>query len=240
MPMPPPTPPAPAGPLLSVIVPVYNEAATIARVLERVAAAPFDKEILVVDDGSSDGTPGILRGLEGKDGVRVLRLERNRGKGAALRRAIPETRGEVVVFQDADLEYDPQDYARLLEPIQRFGADAVYGSRFLGAHRVFLFWHYLGNRFLTLVTNVLFNTNLTDMETGAKAIRGQVLRGLRLSATRFDIEPELTARLFQKGYRVFEVPIAYSGRSYSEGKKIGWRDGVQALWRLVRCRLTRP
>lgn len=226
--------------LLSVIIPVYNEAATIERVLQRVAEAPFGKEVLVVDDASTDGTRDILRRHEGRDGVRVLWQERNLGKGAALRRAIPETRGDVVLFQDADLEYDPRDYARLLEPIQRFGADAVYGSRFLGPHRVFLFWHYLGNRLLTLLTNVLFDTHLTDMETGAKAFRGDVLRSLRLTAERFDIEPEVTARLFQRGHRVFEVPIAYSGRNYSEGKKIGWRDGAQALLRLLRCRLTRP
>jgi glycosyltransferase involved in cell wall biosynthesis len=226
--------------LLSVIVPVYNEAATIERILERVTGAPFEKEVLVVDDGSSDGTRDTLRARDGRDGVRVLWSDRNRGKGAALRRAIPETRGDVVVFQDADLEYDPRDYARLLEPILRHGADAVYGSRFLGPHRVFLFWHYAANRFLTLLTNVLFNTNLTDMETGAKAFRGEVLRGLRLTADRFDIEPEVTARLFQQGRRVFEVPITYSGRGYAEGKKIGWRDGVAAGVRLLRCRLTRP
>jgi len=226
--------------LLSVIVPVYNEAATIERILERVTGAPFEKEVLVVDDGSTDGTRDVLRDRDGRDGVRVLWSDRNRGKGAALRRAIPETRGDVVVFQDADLEYDPRDYAPLLEPILRHGADAVYGSRFLGPHRVFLFWHYAANRFLTLLTNVLFDTNLTDMETGAKAFRGEVLRGLRLTADRFDIEPEVTARLFQEGRRVFEVPITYSGRGYAEGKKIGWRDGVAAVARLLRCRLTRP
>jgi glycosyltransferase involved in cell wall biosynthesis len=226
--------------LLSVIVPVYNEAATIERILERVTGAPLEKEVLVVDDGSTDGTRDILRARDGRDGVRVLWSDRNRGKGAALRRAIPETRGDVVVFQDADLEYDPRDYALLLEPILHHGADAVYGSRFLGPHRVFLFWHYAANRFLTLLTNVLFDTNLTDMETGAKAFRGEVLRGLRLTADRFDIEPEVTARLFQEGRRVFEVPITYSGRGYAEGKKIGWRDGVAAVARLLRCRLTRP
>jgi len=226
--------------LLSVIVPVYNEAATIARVLERVREAPFKKEVLIVDDGSTDGTREILRSLDGRDAVRVLWQPRNAGKGAALRRAIPETRGDVVVFQDADLEYDPLDYNRLVEPIVRYGADAVYGSRFLGPHRVFLFWHYAANRLLTLLTNILFDNNLTDMETGAKAFRGEVVRRLRLTADRFDIEPEVTARLFQGGYRVFEVPIAYSGRNYSEGKKIGGWDAVQAFIRLIRCRLTRP
>jgi len=224
---------------LSVIVPVYNEAPTIAALLEKVLRAPYRKEILVVDDGSTDGTPEILGRFNGRDGVRVLRQERNRGKGAALRRAIPETRGEIVVFQDADLEYDPEDYPRLTEPILRYGADAVYGSRFIGPHRVFLFWHYAVNRFLTLLTNILFDTNLTDMETGSKAFRGAALRALRLRAVRFEIEPEITARLFQGGFRVFEVPVAYSGRSYEEGKKIGWRDALHALLTLIRCRLTR-
>jgi glycosyltransferase involved in cell wall biosynthesis len=234
-----PSPPGP-DPLLSVIIPVYNEAATVAALLERVRAAPYRKEILVVDDGSRDGTAELLRAWEGRDGVRVLAQSRNLGKGAALRRAIPETRGDIVVFQDADLEYDPEDYPRLVEPILRHGADAVYGSRFLGPHRVFLFWHRAANWALTQMTNVLFDTNLTDMETGAKAFRGEVVRSLRLRALRFDIEPEVTARLFQSGCRVFEVPITYSGRTYAEGKKIGWRDAVQAVWRLLLCRLTRP
>jgi glycosyltransferase involved in cell wall biosynthesis len=228
------------APLLSVIIPVYNEAPTIAALLERVRAAPYRKEILVVDDGSGDGTADLLRTWEGRDGVRVLAQPRNLGKGAALRRAIPETRGDIVIFQDADLEYDPEDYPRLVEPILRHGADAVYGSRFLGAHRVFLFWHRAANWALTLLTNVLFDTNLTDMETGAKAFRGDALRALRLRARRFDIEPEVTARLFQRRLRVFEVPITYSGRTYAEGKKIGWRDALQAVWRLLLCRLTRP
>ncbi|MEE9219839.1 MAG: glycosyltransferase family 2 protein [Acidobacteriota bacterium] len=226
--------------LLSVIIPVYNEASTIRQILELVAAEPYEKEILVVDDASTDGTRETLRELDEGGRIRVLYQERQRGKGAALRRAIPETRGEVVIFQDADLEYRPRNYAALLEPILHLGADAVYGSRFLGTHRVFLFWHYAANRFLTLVTNLLFDTNLTDMETGAKAFRGETIRSLRLEANRFDIEPEVTARLFQRGCRVFEVPITYSGRDYVEGKKVGWRDGVAALWRLLRCWMTPP
>ncbi len=226
--------------LLSVIIPVYNEAGTIRDILAKVVAAPYEKELLVVDDASDDGTREILREMDGKDGIRLLVQDRRRGKGAALRRALPKTRGDWVIFQDADLEYPPKNYSVLLEPLLEHGADAVYGSRFLGSHRVFLFWHYAANRFLTLITNVLFDTNLTDMETGAKAFRGDVIRTLRLRAEAFDIEPEVTARLFQRGYRVFEVPILYRGRGYSEGKKVGWRDGVAALWRLLCCRLTRP
>jgi glycosyltransferase involved in cell wall biosynthesis len=223
-----------------VVIPCRNEERNLGGVVRELRATRDGDDILVVDDGSTDGTREILRGIDGRDGVRVLWQERNQGKGAALRRAIPETRGDIIVFQDADLEYDPDDYPRLVEPILRYGADAVYGSRFIGPHRVFLFWHYAANRLLTLLTNLLFDTNLTDMETGAKAFRGEALRRLRLRARRFEIEPEITARLFQGGCRVFEVPVAYNGRNYEEGKKIGWRDALHALTTLLRCRLTRP
>ena len=224
---------------LTVVVPAYDEAGTIRTILERVLAAPFPKEVLVVDDGSTDGTADVLRQMaEEHAPIRVLRHERNRGKGAALRTAFAEATGNVVLVQDADLEYDPADYIVLLRPILEERADVVYGSRFLGGAyvRVHLFWHYAANRFLTLVTNMLSNLNLTDMETGYKVFRREVLERLRLRSEGFAIEPEITVKVARLGCRVYEVPITYAGRSYAEGKKIRWRDGFVALFTAFRYR----
>ncbi len=216
---------------ISVVVPVYNEAATIEEVLGRVRETGIAGEIVVVDDGSSDATPEIVaRVAEAAPEVRLQRHERNRGKGAALRTGFEKVTGDVVIIQDADREYDPRDYEKLLEPILDGRADVVYGSRFLGGpHRVLFFWHYVGNRLLTVLSNALNNINLSDMETGYKVFRREVLDGMPLRSDRFGFEPEFTAKVARRGLRIYEVPISYSGRTYAEGKKIGWRDGVKAL-----------
>jgi glycosyltransferase involved in cell wall biosynthesis len=225
------------SPLLSVVMPVYNERDTIESMVARVLAVPgIRTELIVVDDGSTDGTTDILRGLQARHGFKLL-LKENGGKGSALRRGFWEVTGDLVVIQDADTEYSPEEFPELIELICQGRADVVYGSRFLGRHRVFLFTHYLGNMFLTLLTNVLYNTMLTDMETCYKAMRVEVLRSFKLESDGFGIEPELTAKIFKRGYRVYEVPITYDGRGYDEGKKITWRDGVKALWVLFRVRL---
>jgi glycosyltransferase involved in cell wall biosynthesis len=224
-------------PQLSVLIPVYNEESTIERVVRTVAAIPIRHEIVVVDDGSQDRTSQILARLEAEGLIRVFR-QSNQGKGAAVRRGIAEARGSICVIQDADLEYQPEDFPLLIKPIVELGADAVYGSRFMGPHRVFLYWHYSANRFLTLVTNILYDTMLTDMETGYKAVRTSVLRDLRLRSRTFDIEPEITAKLFKRGHKVFEVPITYNGRTYAEGKKIRAKDGILALIALIRFRFS--
>ncbi len=228
--------------VLSVVIPVYNERKTVARVLERVRQLPLGLQVVVVDDGSTDGTREILPELEAEGFIDTLVMhEENRGKGAALRTGFDEAVGDVVVVQDADLEYDPFELPALLEPILKGWADAVYGSRFLGGpHRVHLFWHYQGNRFLTLLSNVLTDLNLTDMETCYKMVRRDLLETLPLTRERFGIEPELTARLAQAGARIYELPVSYRGRSYAEGKKIGWKDGVAALWHIVRSNLLPP
>jgi glycosyltransferase involved in cell wall biosynthesis len=227
-----------ADPLLSVVIPVYNEKDTIEEILSRVAAVPVRKEIIVVDDCSTDGTRAMLVDLQGRVGFRLFLQAHNQGKGAALRRGFAEVAGDVVIIQDADLEYSPEEYPELISLICEGRADVVYGSRFLGRHRVFLFTHYLGNRLLTLVTNVLYNTMLSDMETCYKVMRTEVLRSFSLRSNGFGIEPELTAKIFKRGYRVYEVPITYDGRGYDEGKKITWRDGVVALWVLLRYRFS--
>jgi glycosyltransferase involved in cell wall biosynthesis len=242
-----------SNPQLSVVIPAYNEVGTIRQILERVAATRQTKEIVVVDDGSTDGTREFLeridRGdfavMDGDGGAvetRVLFHDRNRGKGAALRTAFREVRGEIVIVQDADLVYDPAEYEHLLEPILEGSADVVYGSRFLsGPQRVHLFWHYLGNRTLTLLSNLMTNLNLTDMETCYKAFRREVIEAIRptLTANRFGFEPEITAKVAKLKYRVYETPITYHGRDYAEGKKITWKDGVAALWFIFRFRFFR-
>jgi len=225
-------------PLVSVVMPAYNEQNTIAEIIGRVLAVPLRIELIVVDDGSRDRTREILTGLQLQHGFKLIFQERNQGKGAAIRRGFAEVTGEVVVVQDADLEYSPEEYPVLLELICQGRADVVYGSRFLGRHRVFLFTHYLGNRFLTLLTNVLYNTMLTDMETCYKVMRTEVLRSMALKSDSFGIEPEMTAKIFKRGYRVYEVPITYDGRGYEEGKKITWKDGVVAVWTLLKYRFT--
>ena len=226
---------------LSVVVPVYNEVATVEQLLERVREVPLWLEVIVVDDGSTDGTRDVLSRLEGSLIDTLIFHEENRGKGAALRTGFEHATGDVVVVQDADMEYNPREFPMLLQPILAGKADAVYGSRFLGGpHRVLFFWHSVGNRFLTLLSNMFTDVNLTDMETCYKMIRAELLRSLPLSADRFGIEPELTARLAQARARIYELPISYDGRSYAEGKKIGWKDGVSALWCIFRYNVLAP
>ena len=220
---------------ISVVMPVYNEVGTIKEIVSRVQAVALDKEIIIVDDCSTDGTREHLEEIvQTQENVRVLYHEHNRGKGAALRTGFGLVTGDVVVIQDADLEYDPREYLTLLEPIVDGRADVVYGSRFLGGpHRVLYFWHYLGNKFLTLLSNALTNLNLTDMETCYKIFKREVIEGIKLKSNRFGFEPEFTAKIAKKGFRIYETPISYSGRSYAEGKKIGWKDGVKAIFAIV-------
>ena len=222
--------------LLSVVMPVYNERTTIDEIVRRVLAVPLRVELIVVDDGSTDGTSEILDALQRELTFTLLR-QTNAGKGAALRRGFAAVTGDLVVIQDADLEYSPEEYPQLIELICDGKADVVYGSRFLGRHRVFLFTHYLGNKLVTLATNVLYNTMLTDMETCYKAMRVDVLRSMTLDSNGFGIEPEITAKIFKRGYRVYEVPITYAGRGYEQGKKITWTAGVVALWVLLKYRV---
>ena len=221
---------------ISVIIPVYNECGTIAEVIRRVQEQPFEKEIVVVDDCSTDGTRDLLQGTQWPDNVHVLYHRKNRGKGAAIRTALDTVSKEIIIIQDADLEYNPNDFAIVLKPILDGVADVVYGSRFLGTHRAFMLHHYIGNKLLTLTTNVLYNNILTDMETGYKAFRAPVLKGVRIRSNRFDFEPEITAKVLKQGFRIYEVPIYYAGRDYAEGKKITWRDGFAAMWALIRFR----
>lgn len=230
---------------LSIIIPAYNEEQTIAALLDAVLAAilptGLDREIIVVDDGSTDGTVGVVEAHPERGRLRVIQQETNRGKGAALHRGFAEATGEIIVVQDADLEYDPGEYKRLIAPILEGKADVVYGSRFSGgdSHRVLYFWHYLGNRFLTLLSNAVTNLNLTDMECCYKLFRTEVLRRVQLKEERFGFEPEVTAKIARIGVRIYEVGISYSGRTYEEGKKIGWRDGVRAIWCIFKYGLLR-
>jgi glycosyltransferase involved in cell wall biosynthesis len=225
-----------ADPLLSVVISVYNEWATVEEIVGRVLAVPLRIELVAVDDASTDGSREVLERLAREKGFKLFHHDRNQGKGAAVRRGVQEATGDIIVIQDADLEYSPEEYPELVDLIVRGKADAVFGSRFIGRHRCFLFTHYLANLFLNLVTNVLYNTTMTDMETCFKAVRADLLKSLPLKSDRFGIEPEITAKLFKRDARVYEVPITYEGRDYSEGKKITWKDGFPALWTLVKYR----
>jgi glycosyltransferase involved in cell wall biosynthesis len=221
---------------ISVVMPVYNEVGTVKAIVERVLAVRLDKELIIVDDGSTDGTRELLGEIRSAN-VKVHLQPRNMGKGAALRAGFMLASGDVIVVQDADLEYNPEEYPALLQPIEDGHADVVYGSRFLaGPHRVHLFWHYAGNRFLTLLSNMLSNINLTDMETCYKVFRREVLDGLVLRSDRFGFEPEFTMKVARRRWRIYEVPISYHGRDYAQGKKIGWRDGFSAVWCLLKYR----
>ena len=224
---------------ISVVMPVYNEVDTIEEIISRVNSAAIDKEIIVVDDFSTDGTRQRLEEIiQGQDNLKVLYHNRNKGKGAALRTGFASLTGDVVIIQDADLEYDPVEYPRLLEPILDGRADVVYGSRFLGGpHRVLFFWHYVGNKLLTLISNALTNLNLTDIETCYKVFKSEILKDINLKSNRFGFEPEFTAKVARMKLRIYEVPISYSGRTYSEGKKITWKDGLMALFQIIWYRL---
>lgn len=222
---------------LSVVIPIYNEKDTVAEILRRVKATGLPSEIILVDDGSTDGTRDVLRNLESPPTVIVLFHEKNKGKGAALRTGFQKVSGDVILVQDADLEYNPSEYPALLEPIESGQADVVYGSRFLGSkRRVTMFWHMVANQMLTLATNVLYNSILSDMETGYKVFRADVLKGIPLRANRFDFEPEITAKVLKRKARLFEIPISFNPREYTEGKKIGLADAFAAVWALVKYR----
>ena len=233
---------------LSVLVPVYNEERTLEEIVRRVCAFQMAKEIILVDDGSKDRSREILTHLQEANQrandplnqIKIFFQSQNQGKGAALRTALGHVTGEIVLVQDADLEYDPADYPALIEPIQKGQADVVYGTRFAGggAHRVFFFWHSMGNRVLTLLSNMLSNLNLSDMEVGYKVFRAEILQGIELKSRRFGFEPEITMKLAKKGCRFYEVPISYHGRTYEEGKKITWKDGIAALYCMIRFRFT--
>jgi glycosyltransferase involved in cell wall biosynthesis len=229
--------PLPPGLRLSVVIPVYNERDTVREIIRRVQAVSIPKQIIVVDDGSTDGTRQVLAELEPHEGLTILYHERNRGKGAALRTGFAQAGGDIVIIQDADLEYNPQEYFRLIRPILEGKADVVYGSRFIGeSHRVLLYWHYLGNQFLTLLSNMFTNLNLTDMETCYKVFRADLLKYIDVKSKRFGVEPELTAKFAKRHCRIYEIPISYAGRDYTEGKKIGWKDGFSAIWSIIKFR----
>jgi glycosyltransferase involved in cell wall biosynthesis len=222
---------------LSVIIPVYNEVNNIREIIKRVQAQQLANEIIIVDDGSTDGTRPLLSELDGKDKVRVILHEQNKGKGAAVVTGFHAARGDILLIQDADLEYDPRDYPKILQPIEEGIADVVYGSRFLGgARRVAMYWHMIANKLLTTMTNILYDTILTDMETGYKVFRRTVIEGMTIHSKRFDFEPEVTAKVLKRHYRIFEVPITFNPRDYSEGKKIKLKDAFAAVWTLVKYR----
>jgi glycosyltransferase involved in cell wall biosynthesis len=223
-------------PLLSVIMPVYNERETLPEILARVRAVDLRKEIVVVDDGSTDGTREILREEDQKGNLKVLYHEVNKGKGGAVRTGLEHASGDFVIIQDADLEYDPRDYPKLLKPLLDGQAEVVYGSRFMEFGKTMFFLQALGNRMVTLVTNLLYGTALSDMETCYKVFRAEVIKSIPLRSRRFELEPEITAKLLKRGYRIHEVPISYQGREYHEGKKLTWRDGITALWTLIKYR----
>jgi len=223
---------------LSIIIPVFNERDTVNRVLETVLATQYKKEVIIVDDGSTDGTSDILKEIKHAD-VKIFYHQKNTGKGSALRTGFAKATGDIILIQDADLEYDPVEYPALLEPILSGKADVVYGSRFggQGAHRVLYFWHALGNRFVTLLSNICTDLNLTDIETCYKVFIREALEGIQIKENRFGFEPEITAKIARKKLRIYEVPISYNGRTYEQGKKINWRDGLQALWCIFRYNL---
>ena len=222
---------------LSVVIPVYNEKKTLSELICRVEAVKLEKEIIIVDDASTDGTRDLLKKYEERERFKVIYQSKNAGKGSALRAGFDKAEGEIIIVQDADLEYDPKEYPLLLEPIFDGRADVVYGSRFLGGtHRVFFFWHYVGNKVLTTLSNMCTNLCLTDMETGYKVFRRTVLDSFILKCNRFGFEPEFTSKVARHAFRIYEVPISYSGRGYEEGKKIDWKDGVAALWFIFRFR----
>ncbi|HNQ47612.1 MAG TPA: glycosyltransferase family 2 protein [Syntrophorhabdus sp.] len=225
--------------MLSIIIPAYNEAPFLPEVIRRVEETPYEKEIIVVDDGSSDGTRDYLESLS-TERVKAIFHEKNMGKGASFRSGLSLVTGDIIIVQDADLEYDPKDYPVLLGPILEGKADVVYGSRFLGGpHRVLFFWHSVGNSLITLISNMLTDLNLTDMETGYKVFRREVFKDIRIESNRFGFEPEITAKVAKKGFRIYEVPISYSGRSYQEGKKITWKDGIKAIFTVLKYNLFR-
>lgn len=224
------------------MIPVYNEKDTVETILRRVLGVHLDAltpEVIVVDDGSRDGTVEILRRMEKEQVSPVLRVyyhPENQGKGAAIKTGLAHVKGDLVIIQDADLEYQPEEYPLLLMPLLKYGADVVYGTRFSGVHRAFLFWHYVGNKILTMLTNLLYDSMISDMEVGFKAFRTEVIQGIPLNARGFDFEPEITAKVLKRKLKLFEVPITYSGRDYSEGKKITWKDGYRAIWTLLKYR----
>ncbi|MDI6762683.1 MAG: glycosyltransferase family 2 protein [Thermodesulfobacteriota bacterium] len=223
---------------LSVVIPVYNEAGTILEIIQRVKEAPFEKEIIVVDDSSNDGTAHLLK--ENSEGIKALFHDRNKGKGAAIRTALPHITGEIAIIQDADLEYHPSEYPHLISPILNGVADVVYGSRFQGGtHRVLYFWHSVGNQIITTLSNMLTDLNLSDMETGYKVFRSEVLKKIKIESNRFGFEPEITAKVAKMGCRIYEVPISYWGRDYSEGKKINWKDGLAAIYWIIKFNIFR-
>lgn len=222
---------------LSILIPVYNEEQTLKELVGRVRRVNLDKEIIIVNDASTDRTPNILQELQKNySDLIVLNHSKNLGKGSAVRTALTRATGDYVIIQDADLEYDPEDYHKMIELVEKFGAKAVYGTRFKGIHKNMLFWHLLGNKFLSFVTDLLYNTTLSDMETCYKLVKTEILKDIPLKSKRFEFEPEITAKLLKRKIRIFEVPISYAGREYNEGKKITWRDGFSALWTLLKYR----
>jgi len=230
----------PDQPAVTIVIPVYNERETVSEILHRVFASPIPSEVIVVDDASSDGTGDALEKLKAQYPIKLLRHERNQGKGAALRTGFAAVTGDLIIIQDADLEYDPREYPALLQPLLEGNADVVYGSRFMGGpHRVLYYWHAVGNRFLTTLSNMLTNLNLSDMEVGYKCFRRSLLDRITIKSNRFNFEPEFTAKVARLRLRIYEIPISYAGRTYEEGKKIGWRDGLQAIGAIIRYRFFR-